>query len=169
MSVDVTRCRFKTHQILISSYQFFLFLYFFLFRSKEYIPLSPPLDGILSPASGGEAPSKPDALPHLDMDLMGDLQEVINRQCSLLDRTEAPSPPILRAVSTTYWLIVIFPQQLLSCLPDFVGSSTYLINIYHKCSQRLCHPQGDLGQCCPLCCTGSRSPLSLARLILRSR
>nr|CAD7196758.1 unnamed protein product [Timema douglasi] len=67
-------------------------------RAKPYSPLSPASD-----------PSSPEAVPHsrsdtpglqlspLDMDLMGDLQDVIFRNCSLEDSEEgAESPPVDR-------------------------------------------------------------------------
>jgi hypothetical protein len=75
---------------------------FIFCRSRPYSPLSPSSD-----------PGSPDAvidksctdtpglqLSPLDMDLMGDLQDVIFRKCSsILDTEEIKSPPVDRMVS----------------------------------------------------------------------
>jgi hypothetical protein len=77
-------------------------IYFIVFRSRPYSPLSPSSD-----------PGSPEAvidkthndtpglqLSPLDMDLMGDLQDVIFRKCSsILDTEETISPPVDRTVS----------------------------------------------------------------------
>ncbi|KAK6627238.1 hypothetical protein RUM44_009715 [Polyplax serrata] len=60
-------------------------------RFTEYVSLSPQSDEFLSP-SDADTTGKVD-IPSLNMDLMGDLQEVINRQCTISERTEVESFP----------------------------------------------------------------------------
>ncbi|KAL0280357.1 UNVERIFIED_CONTAM: hypothetical protein PYX00_001670 [Menopon gallinae] len=70
-------------------------------RSNEYAPLKPPCDDLLSSTSEPDSASKSDALPHLNMNLMEDLQEVINRQFSLADNSDNSSPPTFRNLKVT--------------------------------------------------------------------
>lgn len=48
------------------------------------------MDDLASPLKEEESPA-----PRLDMDLLSDLQDVLNRQCSIMDS----SPPVDRTVS----------------------------------------------------------------------
>jgi hypothetical protein len=75
---------------------------FFICRSRPYSPLSPSSD----PGSPEAVIDKPHTdtpglqLSPLDMDLMGDLHDVIFRKCSsVLDAEETKSPPVDRTVS----------------------------------------------------------------------
>ncbi|KAJ9587700.1 hypothetical protein L9F63_018880, partial [Diploptera punctata] len=69
-------------------------------RSRPYSPLSPPSD-LGSPENIADK-SRSDTpglqLSPLDMDLMGDLQDVIFRKCSILDGEEADTPPVDRSL-----------------------------------------------------------------------
>ena len=75
----------------------------FNYRTRPYSPLSPPSDSgspeNMADKSRSDTPGL--QLSPLDMDLMGDLQDVIFRKCSsILDGDEVQTPPVDRSVST---------------------------------------------------------------------
>lgn len=74
---------------------------FIFCRSRPYSPLSPSSDPGSPDVIGKSCTDTPGLqLSPLDMDLMGDLQDVIFRKCSsILDTEETKSPPIDRTVS----------------------------------------------------------------------
>lgn len=106
-------------------------------RSNEYVPLSPPSDDLTSPVADAELASKSDVLPRLDMDLMGDLQEVINRQCSLVDKSENPSsPPVFRSVSAKHTFFHCLNNKLFfllcrfQCMLLLNNMYEFFVNVY---------------------------------------
>jgi hypothetical protein len=75
---------------------------FIFCRSRPYSPLSPSSDPGSPDAVIGKSCTDTSGLQlsPLDMDLMGDLQDVIFRKCSsIFDTEETESPPIDRTVS----------------------------------------------------------------------
>jgi hypothetical protein len=74
---------------------------FIFCRSRPYSPLSPSSDPGSPDVIGKSFTDTPGLqLSPLDMDLMGDLQDVIFRKCSsVLDTEETKSPPVDRTVS----------------------------------------------------------------------
>ncbi|XP_067003049.1 DENN domain-containing protein 1A isoform X3 [Anabrus simplex] len=86
-------------------------------RTKQYSPLSPSSEPTSPEAVGGSTTPGLQLSP-MDMDLMGDLQDIIFRNCSTLpDKDDDPSPPVDRTLKPV--------RSLESFKPSGANSSNY--------------------------------------------